>query len=74
MGFGLSISKMIVQQLNGSIGVNSEVEKGSTFNFDIEVEVPNDLSLEESKNSLPSNIIVRNPLEARQLGTDDTFT
>ena len=74
MGFGLSISKMIVHQLKGSIGVESEVGKGSKFTFDVEVDVPNESSIEESKMSLPENIIIRNPLEARRLGTDDTFT
>ena len=37
MGFGLTISKMIIQQLNGDIKVDSEYQKGSTFTFKIEL-------------------------------------
>ena len=33
MGLGLTISKMIVQQLNGDISVKSEPQKGSIFTF-----------------------------------------
>ena len=39
MGYGLTISKMILEQLNGEIRVESEDKVGSTFTFDIEVEV-----------------------------------
>jgi len=35
MGFGLKISKMIVQELGGEIGVVSEPGRGSTFSFTI---------------------------------------
>ncbi len=35
MGFGLTISKMIVQQLKGTISAQSVVNKGSTFTFEI---------------------------------------
>jgi signal transduction histidine kinase len=35
MGFGLTISKMIVQQLKGTITAQSVVNKGSTFTFEI---------------------------------------
>ena len=38
MGFGLTISKMIVQQLNGEIRVESELQKGSCFTFEIAFE------------------------------------
>lgn len=35
MGLGLTISKMILQQLGGTIGIKSEAEKGSNFFFTI---------------------------------------
>lgn len=35
MGFGLTISKMIVQQLKGTITAQSVVNKGSKFSFEI---------------------------------------
>ena len=34
-GLGLAISKRLVEQMNGSIHVESEYEKGSTFSFEI---------------------------------------
>ena len=38
IGLGLAIVKKIVQAHNGSISVNSEVGKGSTFSFNLPVE------------------------------------
>ncbi|TNV82665.1 hypothetical protein FGO68_gene5913 [Halteria grandinella] len=37
MGLGLTISKMIIQSLGGDIGVESEVGKGSSFTFSVQV-------------------------------------
>ena len=51
MGFGLTISKMIVSQLHGEISVESEQNKGSTFTFDIKIDDFYDSNLEESKDS-----------------------
>ena len=76
MGFGLTISKMIIQQLNGTISVESEVDRGSTFTFDIQVDQEGSSSSEESKltsSQIGSNIIIRNPINARKYASDDTF-
>jgi K+-sensing histidine kinase KdpD len=40
MGFGLSISKMIVEQLGGLISVSSEKDVGSCFKFSIQNQIP----------------------------------
>jgi signal transduction histidine kinase len=37
MGLGLTISKMILQQLNGDIEVTSQPNVGSTFTFRIPI-------------------------------------
>ena len=37
MGFGLTISKMILQELHGDISVTSEYSKGSYFSFKIPI-------------------------------------
>jgi hypothetical protein len=54
MGFGLTISKLIIQQLLGEISVKSTVGEGSHFQFDINAEaMPINASLEEM-NSIPT--------------------
>ena len=37
MGFGLTISKMILNQLGGDISVQSEYKKGTSFTFKIPI-------------------------------------
>lgn len=39
-GLGLSICKYIVEAMNGSITVESEKDKGSTFSFTVRLEIP----------------------------------
>ena len=46
MGLGLTISKMILQQLDGTITVESEPNIGSKFTFKIPI---SDYLFEESK-------------------------
>lgn len=38
MGLGLTISKMIIQQLQGTIQVESQTGQGSTFTFKIPID------------------------------------
>jgi signal transduction histidine kinase len=44
MGLGLTISKMIIQELGGEISVQSEFGKGSTFTFTIPLDEYEDFS------------------------------
>jgi hypothetical protein len=53
MGLGLTISKMILQQLDGTISVESEPSKGSRFTFKIPI---SDHLFEESKQQSSSMI------------------
>jgi hypothetical protein len=38
VGLGLAISKKIVQEFGGEIGVNSQLKVGSTFFFNVKLE------------------------------------
>ncbi|MCL2704868.1 MAG: response regulator [Spirochaetaceae bacterium] len=48
-GLGLSISKSIVEMMEGSIGVKSELNKGSTFFFSIQLKKGNEKKQELSE-------------------------
>lgn len=55
-GLGLAISKHLVELMNGSIEVQSEYEKGSTFSFTIPQEIIDDTP--SANVSDPDNILV----------------
>lgn len=61
-GLGLSITKKLCELMGGSIGVVSEVDKGSTFSFTVQLERPKELTPLGGSSSvtlpvgLPSNI------------------
>lgn len=58
-GLGLVITKKLIEQMGGSIGVNSEVEKGSNFYFNIRLQ-----SSSKSSDDLPplnQHVIIYEP-------------
>ena len=60
IGFGLVISKMIVQKFDGSIGFKSEPDLGSEFVFSFAIK-------EKSDKSLPSSTLMIQQSEAQIL-------
>ncbi len=65
-GLGLTISKKIIEAINGQVSVESEVGKGSTFSFTGEFvidQTKNDVKLEFSKDLNGLNILVVDDIE-----------
>ena len=52
-GLGLSIAKNLIEHQGGKIGVTSEVNKGSTFFFDLIFEIGEELVTAEEKYQIP---------------------
>ncbi len=52
-GLGLSIAKNLIEHQGGKIGVTSEINKGSTFFFDLIFEIGEELVTAEEKYQLP---------------------
>ncbi len=63
MGLGLSISKMIVEQLGGKIDVSSEPGQGSDFSFTIKRNT--EISEEEAKEEAKEEVIILRTEEAQ---------
>lgn len=50
-GLGLSIAKLLIDRMEGKLEIASEIGKGSTFSFNLWLDVPEKESLEEAKYS-----------------------
>lgn len=62
-GLGLSIAQSLVHLMDGNISVQSEVDKGSTFSFDIKLrKVPLASTFLSEKQSTQNNDAKQNPL------------
>jgi two-component system sensor histidine kinase/response regulator len=56
-GLGLSISMRLVHMMGGKIWLQSEVGKGSTFNFTLRLEVPESQSIEPDSILEPDSLV-----------------
>ena len=54
-GLGLSLSSLLAERLDGSITVESEVDKGSIFKFALSIEMPDEAEIVFDKEHLPKN-------------------
>ncbi len=49
MGFGLTISKQIVEKLDGEISMKSKFDEGTTFSFSLPILKIGNIQFEEEK-------------------------
>ena len=70
-GLGLAISRQFVKLMGGDITVTSEVEKGTIFQFDIQVHLVEDADIESKKNQLRVVALEPNQPRYRLLIVDD---
>ncbi len=73
-GLGLSISKSYIELMGGSIGVRSQLDRGTCFKFDLKVELVEAAEVETEKT--PRRIIALQPNQPqyRILIVDDKWT
>ncbi|NLK28643.1 MAG: hypothetical protein GX306_09925 [Clostridiales bacterium] len=55
VGIGLTISKMLIEAMQGNITVESEKGMGTTFSFSIHLSIPSEKNKDESRNLLKEN-------------------
>lgn len=70
-GLGLAISRQFVQLMGGDITVSSEVEKGTIFQFDIQVNLVEDTEIENKKPKIRVVALEPNQPRYRLLIVDD---
>jgi len=70
-GLGLAISKSLAEQMGGSLWVESQLGKGSTFHFTMDVPVVANAPLQSQSGSEP--LVVPDPPLLRTLVADDNY-
>jgi two-component system sensor histidine kinase/response regulator len=64
-GLGLPISKKFVQLMGGEIQANSEVDKGTTFTFDIHIGLVDQSTIANQQSSIVKRVIALEPGQPR---------
>ncbi len=74
-GLGLTISRQSVQLMGGDISVSSQVGRGTSFKFDIQVELADLVEIENRKSKIQNRVLGLEPnqLSYRILVVDDNF-
>ncbi len=75
-GLGLTISRQLVQLMDGEIGVTSEKGFGASFWFEVSLQIPRDLesALSQSKKEQQENITELTQYDCRVLLAEDNLT